>query len=103
VNFHLKPATQEKLVAYAEMLGVSVDDCLEALVERVLPEDESNESAPEATDTQFQKEHGISVYRTGVPMPLSLVEDTLQAIRRQRERHIFGNVLKSGCSGTPLP
>ena len=49
-------------------------------------------SPPESIATQFQKEHGMWVYRTGVPMPLSLVDETLQAIRREREEGAFRNV-----------
>ena len=94
MNLHLKPETQEKLVAHAATLGISVGDYLEALVERVLPEEDPNASSAEVREGQFQKEHGISVYRTGVPMPPSVVEDTLQAIRRQREERIFGNIPK---------
>ena len=70
-----------------------MDDYLAALIERELPGDEAEVSPPEISGVQFHKEHGIGVYRTGDPMPPSMVEDTLQAIRRQREEHSFGNVL----------
>jgi hypothetical protein len=90
MSVHLRPETEARLVALAAASGVSVDDYLAALVERETPGNEPT-SPPEFSDTQFQKEEGIWVYRTGVPMPPSLVEETLQAIRRQREDHSFGN------------
>jgi len=34
------------------------------------------------------------VYRTGDPMPLSLVEDMLDAIRREREAKALGNIAR---------
>ena len=69
---------------------MSVDDYLAALVEKEAPQNDPV-SPPESCETQFQKEHGIWVYRTGVPMPSLLVDDTLQEVRRQPEERGFGN------------
>jgi hypothetical protein len=94
MSVHLRPETEARLTALAAASGVSVDDYLAALVEREAP---GNEPAPpEVSDTQFQKEQGIWVYRTGMPMPHSLLEDTLQAVRRQREEHNSGNTPREG-------
>jgi hypothetical protein len=89
MSVQLKPETEARLTALAAATGVSVDDYLAALVEK---EGSPPPSPPESSGTQFQKEHGIWVYRTGVPMPCSLVDDTLEAIRRQREERSFGNL-----------
>lgn len=89
MSVQLRPETEARLEALAAASGVSVDDYLAALVEK---EGSPRPSPPESSGTQFQKEHGIWVYRTGVPMPASLVDDTLQAIRRQREEGGFGNI-----------
>lgn len=92
MTLHLRPEVEAKLNAVAAAHGVSAGDYLEALVERELlasPVDEISSHR-----NQFQKEQGIWVYRTGDPMPLSLAEDTLDAIRRERETGIFGNVPK---------
>jgi hypothetical protein len=90
VTFHLKPEIQAKLVAHAAALGVSVDEYLQALVERevsTLPE-------PLFTGGEFQKEHGIWVYRTGDPMPLNLADETLETMRREREIDISETLSK---------
>lgn len=86
----LRPETEARLTALAAASGVSVDDYLAALVDKEAPKNEPV-SPPESSGTQFKKEHGIWFYRTGVPMPSLLVDDTLQAIRRQREKRGFGN------------
>lgn len=83
MSVHLRPETEARITALAAASGVSVDDYLAALFAKE-PENEPA-SSPDSNGTQFQKEHGIWVYRTGAAMPASLVEDTLQAIRRQRE------------------
>ena len=101
MNFHLKPATQEKLEAYAAMPGVSLDDCLEALVERVLPEDERNVSAPEATDTQFLKEHGMSYTAQAFPC-LPRWRKTPFETSVCKAKGTFSEASQSEC-GTPLP
>jgi len=80
MSVHLRPETEARITALAAASGVSVDDYLAALFAKELPE-----NGPDSNGTQFQKEHGMWVYRTGTAMPASLVDDTLQAIRLQRE------------------
>jgi hypothetical protein len=90
MNVHLRPETQERLAAQSAALGMSVDAYLEALVEKQLPP-----APPEAepvAGSQFQKEHGIWVYRTGDPMPPTLADETLDALRREREASPIGNI-----------
>jgi hypothetical protein len=77
---HLKPETEARLEAHAAAVGMSVDEYLEALVKKLPPEHEETVFS----DGQFQKEHGLWVYRTGEPMPASLVDDTMDALRRER-------------------
>ena len=89
MTLHLRPETQAKLEAHATALGVSVDEYLEALVEKEPPPEAD---APACSGGQFQKEQGLWVYRTGDPMPASLVDDTLDAIRREREIKFLGNI-----------
>ncbi len=92
MTVHLRPETQARLTAQAAALDMSVDAYLEALVEKELA---PIRSEPEAVSgSQFQREHGIWVYRTGDPMPLTLAEDTLDALRREREASLIGNISK---------
>jgi hypothetical protein len=90
MSIHLRPETEARLVAWANALGVSVDDYLETLIERDLSPELHD--ATVVSDAQLQKEHGIWVYRTGHPMPPSLVEDTLEAMRLEREASLLGNI-----------
>jgi hypothetical protein len=83
MSVHLRPETEARITALAAASGVSVDDYLAALFAKELPENEP--TSQDSNGAQFQKEHGIWVYRTGTAMPASLVEDTLEAVRRQRE------------------
>ena len=92
MTLHLRPETEARLTAQAGAMGMSVEDYLEALVERELPTDP--QEAPVVSDSQFQKEHGIWVYRTGQPMPLSLLDDTLEEVRLEREASLLGNIDK---------
>lgn len=88
MDLHLKPETQARLEAYASQLGLSADKFIEALVERELPAE--TESQANGGGMQFQKEHGLWVFRTGKPMPMSMIGDTVQALRREREEQILG-------------
>jgi hypothetical protein len=86
----LRPETEAKLAAHTAELGVSISDYLESLVERELLETSAEDAF--LGPIQFQKEHGIWVYRTGDPMPVGLVDDTLDAMRREREARVLGNI-----------
>jgi hypothetical protein len=90
MTLHLKPETEARLEACAAAVGMSVDEYLEALIQNLRAET----SEPPFTGGQFQKEHGFWVYRTGDSMPPSLVDDMVDAIRREREARLFGNILR---------
>ena len=90
MNIHLRPETQARLAAEAAAVGMSVDAYLEDLVEKQLPP--SRPEPKPVTGSQFQKEHGIWVYRTGDPMPPTLADETLDALRREREASLIGNI-----------
>jgi AbrB family looped-hinge helix DNA binding protein len=38
---------------------------------------------------QLRKKHGIWVYRSGEPLSQAVVEETVQQIRQEREKHIL--------------
>jgi hypothetical protein len=89
MTLHLRPETLARLEAHATASGMSVGEYLEALVQKELPPETD---APAISGGQFQREHGLWVYRTGDPMPISFVDDTLDAVRREREATFLGNV-----------
>ena len=45
---------------------------------------------PVRATTPLRKERGIWVYRTGQPLPTSLVQDTLRDLRDEREQSALG-------------
>lgn len=83
MTVHLRPETEAKLAAHVASIGMSIDDYLEELVEKELPEDTDDVENPDAG--QFYQKHGIWVYRTGKPMPASMIQNTIEEIRRERE------------------
>ena len=46
---------------------------------------------PVRATTPLRKERGIWVYRTGQPLPASLVQDTLRDLRDEREQSALGH------------
>jgi plasmid stability protein len=90
LTIDLPEEQQAVLAARAREHGISAEEYARQVLAHDLEEPET--SLPAVGAAQFEKEHGVWVYRTGVPMPSSLVEDTLQNMRRQREESFFGNV-----------
>jgi hypothetical protein len=90
MTFHLRPETQAKLVTIAAAHGLSADDYLEALVER-----ESLISAPASPDepsSGMVEESGLRVYRTGKPVPVSLIDDAIRRLREERSLCLVGDL-----------
>jgi AbrB family looped-hinge helix DNA binding protein len=40
----------------------------------------------------LQKEHGIWVYRTGNPLPESVIDNTIREIREERDQRVLGRI-----------
>ena len=93
MTLHLKPETEARLEAIAAAHGLSTDDYLEALVERELLI-ESPEARPDEPDSgMVVEENGLQVYRTGKPLPATLVDDAVRRSREERSLHVLGNLL----------
>ena len=91
MTFHLRPETEAKLLTIAAAHGLSADDCLEVLVER-----ESLIGAPALADEPSSgmvvEESGLRVYRTGNPVPVSLIDDAIRRSRDERSLHLIGDL-----------
>jgi hypothetical protein len=84
VTVNLPQNVEQAYVAAARTKGVSVD----ALVADVLV---SNAPLTEsAQHPELIEELGIPVLRTGQPLDLSVVADTIDIIRRERELSVLG-------------
>jgi hypothetical protein len=90
MTIHLSPEILARLEAAASATGVSVDDYLSALVERELLW-EDTEPAP-GEETGMVEENGLLVYRTGKPLPTSVVDDAIRRLREERASRILGDV-----------
>lgn len=88
MTFDLKPEIAAALRALASAKGMSVEDYLQQLVEKELPLQLENASQSEASGMVW--ENGLFVYRTGMPLPLGVVDDTIRRVREERARHILG-------------
>jgi hypothetical protein len=84
VTVDLPPKVEQAYVAAARAKGVSVD---------VLVADVLVSNAPAADSSQHPElieEHGIPVLRTGQPLDASVVADTIDMIRRERDLSVLG-------------
>ena len=92
MTLHLRPETQAKLTAIAAAHGLTADDYLEALVEREVLIESPETSPKEAASGMVVEESGLRVYRTGKPIPASLVDNALRRSREERSLHILGDL-----------
>jgi hypothetical protein len=76
------------LQANAAAQGLS----LEAWLQKLAEEKPAFQEPSQPGTGQFQREHGLWVYRTGDPMPPSLVNETLAQIRQEREAGFLGTL-----------
>jgi hypothetical protein len=88
VTLEVKPEIAAALEALASAKGLSVEDYLEQLVEKELPLTPADDARSESTGMVWQ--NGLFVYRTGRPLPPSVVDDAIRQARAERARHILG-------------
>jgi hypothetical protein len=90
VTLNLPPDIERAFQGEAQARGLSLD---EFLSEMVLPRAEHvvGQSAVAASlSAQLVREEGVPVLRTGQPIGISVVDETLDRIRRERESAILG-------------
>jgi hypothetical protein len=88
MTLDVKPEPAAALEALASAKGLSVEDCLEQLVEKELPVKPEDGACLE--DSGMVWENGLFVYRTGRPLPLGIVDDAIRQVREERAQHILG-------------
>ena len=91
ITLHLPPDIEAGLLAEAEARGMSVDNLLQEVIRRFAERD-----APLQTPDQvgtWEQEDGVWVLSTGQPMSPDVVQDTLDAIRRERDLSNLGPLL----------
>ncbi len=88
MTLDVKPEIAAALEALAAAQGLSVEDYLQQLVEKELPANTEGAGVSEGSGMVW--ENGLLVYRTGKPVPQSLIEDLIRRGREERARRILG-------------
>lgn len=87
MTLDLKPEIAAALEALASAKGLSVEDYIERLVEHELPLKLEDATRSEGSGMVWENE--LFVYRTGRPLPLSVVDDAIRHVREERSQHIL--------------
>ncbi len=88
MTLDVKPEIAAALEALAAAQGLTVEDYLQHLVERELPA--NPEGTSDSNGSGMVWENGLLVYRTGRPVPQSVVDDLIRRGREERTRRILG-------------
>ena len=90
VTLNLPPDIEQAFQGEAQARGLSLDEFLsEVILSRA--EHAAGPSAVAASwSAQLVREEGVPVLRTGQPIGISIVDETLDRIRRERESAILG-------------
>ena len=88
MTLDLRPDIAAGLETLASAQGLSVEDYLQRLVARELPA----QAAPSTSQKSgMVRENGLLVYRTGNPLPASVVDEAILRSREERSQHILGD------------
>jgi len=88
MTLEVKSEIVAALEALASAKGLSVEDYLEKLVERELPLEPEDGAAAEGSGMGL--EDGLFVYRTGRPLPPSVIDEAIRHVREERAQQILG-------------
>ena len=88
MTLDVKPEIAAALETLAAAKGLSVEDYLQQLVENQLPLEPANGTGSESSGMVW--ENGLFVYRTGKPLPSSVIDDAIRQVREERAQHILG-------------
>ena len=89
VTINLPEQVEQAYLDAAQAKGVSVDAFLSEVLRWLAPVYESVQE-PESPGAELVEEQGVMVLRTGHPMPPSLIDDTIELIRRERDLAALG-------------
>jgi hypothetical protein len=82
VTLNLPPDVERAFRGEAQARGISLDEVLSEVVLK--------SAVAASASVELQLEEGVPVLRTGQPIDISVVDETLDRIRRERERAILG-------------
>jgi hypothetical protein len=93
VTLTLPPDVERAFLAEAEARGLSLDEFIGAVLASRIAEQQGYIRSANTVSRPFplEQEDGVPVLRTGQPIAPSVVDDTLDLIRRERERTMLGS------------
>ena len=97
ITLTLPPDVERASLAEAEARGLSLDEFIsDVLRTRVSGKPSPSSSVPSGKPAspsfQLEQEDGVPVLRTGQPIEPSVVDDTLNQIRHERELTMLGTL-----------
>ena len=85
MTIHLPEDVEQTYAAAARDRGVSLDVLVTNVLVSHLSAVVAEPAQPSSSSGKWTEEDGIPVFRTGQPLDPSVVDDTLDAIRRERD------------------
>ena len=90
VTINLPQNVEQAYLIAARAKGVSVDTLVSDVLLSHVPVAEAGQQSP-VSGPQLIEEYGVTVLRTGQPLSASVVADTLESIRRERDFAALGS------------
>jgi hypothetical protein len=88
VTLNLPQDIERAFLAEASARGLSLDEFVSTMLLASIAAQQQTE--PSAPSIPLDREDGIPVIRTGRPLAISVVDEMLDAIRREREHALLG-------------
>jgi hypothetical protein len=93
VTLNLPPHVEQAFIGEAASRGLTPDQFLsEVLLTRAAWQHSRISAGTESSSPPLQMEDGVPVLRTGQPMALQSVNDTLEQVRLERDLSSFGTL-----------
>lgn len=92
VTLQLPPDIEHSLLAEAEARGVSLDALVEMLLRQFATTATTQPGQPATEGTIIQLDDGLWALETGHPISAETVNDTIEALRRERDLMNLGTL-----------
>ena len=90
VTLNLPPEIERAFQGEVQARGLSLGAFLSEVILSRAELVAGQSAVPASSSAQLVREEGVPVLRTGQPIGISVVAETLDGIRRERERTILG-------------
>ena len=90
VTLNLPPDIERAFQREAQVRGLSLDEFLSEMILSRAEDADGQSVAAASLSARLVLEEGVPVLRTGQPIGISVTDETLERVRRERERAILG-------------